>query len=196
MRIPIVVLTALFFCVHGGVLYGETLGTCAKPFEAPVSPGHDLMMNLRSGDFNIVGSDAAAVKVFCFLVDDDESRDMKISFAADHLTIRGGSGRGLHHFRIELPRSMNLLVRCSAGDVTISGITGDKDVSLNAGDMIIDVGDPRSYRRAEASVLAGDLTASAFGQLHGGLFRSFHHDNPAGRYRLRAQLLAGDLILK
>jgi hypothetical protein len=190
MRIPIIVLMALPFC-----LYGDTLGTCAKPFEAPLNPGHELTMDLRSGDFNIVGSDASAIRVFCVVVDDDESRDIKLSFAAGRLTIRGGSDRGLH-FRIEVPRSMNLWVRCSAGNVTVSGITGDKDISLNAGNLIIDVGDPRSYRRAEASVLAGDLTASAFGQLHGGLFRSFHHDNPAGRYRLRAQLLAGDLILK
>ena len=59
----------------------------------------------------------------------DSLGDIKISFAADHLTIRGGPDREVH-FRIEIPQSMNLRLRCSAGDLTVSGITGDKDVEL------------------------------------------------------------------
>jgi hypothetical protein len=45
-------------------------------------------------------------------------------------------------------------------------------------------------------VLAGDLTASAFGVSKDGLFRSFEKDNLSGKYRLHAYVGAGDLTLK
>src|SRR5579863_10486059 len=185
MRLLTFVLVALPFSLHG-----QTSGNCANPFSAPASPGHEMAMNLRAGDVTIVGSDAAVVRVSC-----DGSSDIKISFAADHLTIRGGPDRDVH-FRIEIPRSMNLVVRCTAGNLTISGVSGDKDVDLHAGNLTIVIGDAGTYRHAEGSVLAGNISASAFGVENDGLFRSFKKDNPAGRYRLRAELLAGNLTLK
>jgi hypothetical protein len=180
----------LTFALLAFNLYGQSAGTCANPFEAALTPGREIAMNLRSGDITIVGTDSAVLRVSC-----TGSRDIKISFAADHLTIRGGSDRDVH-FRIEVPRSMNLRVRCTAGDLTLSGITGDKDVELNAGNLTIAVGDAGAYRHAEGSVLAGNISASVFGVENDGLFRSFKKDNPAGRYRLRAELLAGNLTLR
>jgi hypothetical protein len=174
-------------------LLAQSPGSCANPFEASASPGREIAMNLRAGDITLVGTDGPFVRVSCIVR--DNARDIKISFAADHLTIRGGPDREVH-FRIEIPRSMNIRVRCSAGNLTISGISGDKDVELNAGNLTIDVGDAGTYRHAEGSVLAGNISASPFGVEHDGLFRSFTKDNPAGRYRLRAELLAGNLTLK
>jgi hypothetical protein len=185
MRIPICVLIALPLS-----LYGQSVGTCANPFEAPLSPGREIAMNLRSGDITIVGAEGAVLRVSCTV-----SRDIRISFAADHLTIRGGPDKEVH-IRIEIPRSMNLRVRCTAGDLTVSGISGDKDVELNAGNLTIAVGDAGVYRHAEGSVLAGNISASAFGVENDGLFRSFKKDNPAGHYRLHASLLAGNLTLR
>jgi hypothetical protein len=191
MRLPAFILIALPFSLHG-----QTTGSCADPFAAPASPGREISMNLRSGDVTIVGSDAAVVRVDCTRNDGDRaSRDIRISFAADHLTIRGGPDKAVH-FRIEIPRSMNLLVRGAAGNLTVSGISGDKDVELNAGNLTIAVGDAGSYRHAEGSVLAGNISAAIFGVENDGLFRSFKKENPAGRYRLRAELLAGNLTLK
>jgi hypothetical protein len=174
-------------------LLAQSNGSCANPFEAAASPGREIAMNLRAGEITLVGTDAPFVRVTCVVR--DNARDIKISFAANHLTIRGGPDREVH-FRIEIPGSMNLRVRCSAGNLTISGISGDKDIELNAGNLTIAVGDAGAYRHAEASVLAGNISASAFGVERDGLFRSFRKDNPAGRYRLRAELLAGNLTLK
>lgn len=186
MRIPICVLIALPLSV-----YGQSSGTCASPFQASASPGREIAMNLRSGDITIVGTDAAVVRVTCTNGNDR----VRISFAADHLTIRGGPDKDVH-FRIEIPRETNLRVRAAAGNITASGISGDKDVELNAGNLTIDIGDASTYRHAEGSVLAGNISASPFGVENDGLFRSFRKDNPAGRYRLRAELLAGNLILR
>jgi hypothetical protein len=51
-------------------------------------------------------------------------------------------------------------------------------------------------RHADASVYAGDLTASAFDVNKGGLFRRFDKDNGSGKYRSMRNVGAGGLVLK
>jgi hypothetical protein len=148
-------------------------------------------MHIRSGAIDIVGTKRAMLRVTCTLTD----ASVKVSFAAANLRISGGPDKGLH-FRIEVPERTSLLVRSPAGKIDISGVTGDKDVDLKAGDLTIAVGKPESYRVAEGSVWAGDLRAEPFGIVKDGLFRSFRKDNASGQYRLRAELLAGNLTLK
>lgn len=101
-----------------------------------------------------------------------------------------------NHFRvvIELPQRTDLFLRMSAGDLSIEGVEGNKDVRLRAGDLRIDVGDGTSYSHVDAAVTAGDLSARPFGFSTGGLWRSFNHEG-SGRFRLRARLWAGDLRL-
>jgi hypothetical protein len=180
-------------------LAAQTAGTCANPFEAAAMAGREIAMNLRSGDIKIVGRDAPGIRVSCMIGNWDGGQrsagEIKISFAAGHLTIRGGSGNAIH-LHIEIPRSTNLVIRAAAGNLSLSGVTGDKDIELNAGNLTIDVGKAADYRHAEASMLAGNLSASVFGVTKDGLFRSFKTDSAAGKYRLRVQLLAGDLILR
>ena len=67
---------------------------------------------------------------------------------------------------------------------------------IHAGDLEIEVGDAKSYRHADASLLAGDLSAPAFDVDKGGLFRSFRKSNPDGKYVLHAHVGAGDITLK
>lgn len=173
-------------------LLAQASGTCASPFSAALAPGGEIVMNLRAGDVTIKGTDAPFVRVSCDVR--ERAAAVRISFAADHLTVRDGPNNDVH-YRIEIPRQTNIVVRCSAGDLTISEITGDMDVKLNAGNLIIAIGDSSRYRHAEASVLAGNILASPFGEIRDGLFRSFTKDNPSGRYHLRAELLAGNLTI-
>jgi hypothetical protein len=95
-----------------------------------------------------------------------------------------------------VPKRSDLVVRTTAGDLDLVGVRGHKDVSMKAGDLTIEIGDPGEYSRAEASVKAGDIDARAFGVHKGGLFRSFKRENSAGKYRLRASLWAGDIKLR
>jgi len=81
------------------------------------------------------------------------------------------------------------VVRSPAGDLSLSGVVGDKDVEIHAGDLTISVGDPASYKHADASVRR-DSNAGAFGIVKDGLFRSFNKDNSAGKYRLHAHVAA------
>lgn len=156
-------------------------------------------MRLRSGDIEVKGVDAPVVRVSCELKHNEDARDVTITFKASgrtgDLDIHGGPHNDIR-FRIEVPRHSHLFVRSPAGDLRVTGVTGDKDVEIHAGDLIIEVGNPADYRHADASIYAGDLTASAFGVTKDGLFRSFNKENSAGKYRLHAHVAAGDLILK
>ncbi len=168
---------------------------CSKPFDASLASGGQLAIDVRAGDIEIAGTKASALHVTCKLEDSSRAKEVKISLAAGHLRISGGPDRNFR-IRIEVPDKTNLVVRSTAGNMNIAGITGDKDVELNAGNLTIYVGDAASYRVAEGSVMAGDLNAGPFGVVKDGLFRSFRKDNDKGQYRLRAKLMAGDLTLK
>ena len=87
-----------------------------------------------------------------------------------------------------------MYLRVAAGDVSIEGISGNKDFELHAGDLSIHVGNPSEYSQVDASVNAGDVEASPFGESHSGLFRSFKKSG-AGKYKLHAHVGAGDLTL-
>jgi hypothetical protein len=81
------------------------------------------------------------------------------------------------------------------GQLEITDITGDKDVQLHAGELILGVGNPADYSRVDASVNSGGLEAPPFGEDHGGLFRSFQKTGN-GKYKLRAHVGAGDLTMR
>jgi hypothetical protein len=180
-------------------VHGEVTGTCEQKFEAKFQPGGEIRLQIRSADIELTGSDSPVVRVTCELKHDEDASDITIRFTADgnsgSLRVRGGPNEGVR-IRIEVPKSSNLFVRAPAGDLTLTGITGDKDVEIHAGDLTISVGNPGDYKHADGSVWAGDLTASAFGVTKDGLFRSFDKDNASGKYRLHAHVGAGDLVLK
>jgi len=95
---------------------------------------------------------------------------------------------------IEVPVFSNLYLRMRAGDVRITGIEGDKDVHLTAGDLKINVV-PNSYSYVHASVTVGDLRARVLGVSKDGFGNSLNWNGP-GNHTLKASLFAGDLTLE
>jgi hypothetical protein len=158
-----------------------------------------LRIHVRSGDIDVVGADSQQVRVSCTVKKQEREKDIHIAFKSvgnsGDLQIRGGPNSNVQ-FRIEVPQNSHLFVRSPAGDLTVSGVIGNKDIEIHAGDLTIAVGNAADYQHAEGSVKAGDLNAPAFGVNKGGLFRSFEKDNAAGKYRLHAHVGAGDLTLK
>jgi hypothetical protein len=171
-------------------------GTCSDAYEALVEPGRQLSMHIRSGEIEIRGVEGGKLRVKCDVQDSDEARRVKIDFHGGELRVQGGRDHNHFSLRIEVPKQSNLVVRVPAGELRISGVSGDKDVELHAGNLTISVGKAADYAHAEASVTAGDLTASAFGVVKDGLFRSFSRENPGGKYRLHAQVWAGNVTLQ
>jgi hypothetical protein len=168
------------------------------PFAVECPSGSRLRLHLRSGDFRIVGRQDNRISVRLEGRNAINAQDLTVRLGhhADgaEVYIFGGPRDGLE-VTIEVPASSMLYVRMPAGDLTVEGVSGDKDVELRAGDLSIAVGNAADYGRVDASVIAGDLEASPFNESHGGLFRSFEKRG-AGKYTLHAHVGAGDLTLR
>ncbi len=168
------------------------------PFAVDFPSGGKLRLHLRSGEFRIVGRNDNRIAVHFRGRNADNARDLTVRFQRwDHdadLRVFGGPRNDLE-VTIEIPSSAMLFVRMPAGDLSVEGVSGDKDVELHAGDLTISVGDAADYGHVDASVFTGDLEAPPFHESHGGLFRSFEKHG-AGMYRLHAHVGAGDLTLR
>ncbi|MBA0084063.1 MAG: hypothetical protein HRJ53_03620 [Acidobacteria bacterium Pan2503] len=168
------------------------------PFQVDYPSGRQLSLHVRSGDVRVVGKGDNRISVRLDARDTERAREVKVFFErfADsaELRVSGGPKNNLQII-VEVPKNTGLFVRMPAGQLEISDITGDKDVQLHAGELILHVGDPADYAQVDASVTSGGLEAQPFHEDHGGLFRSFEKSG-SGRYRLHAHVGAGDLTLR
>jgi hypothetical protein len=168
------------------------------PFQVDFPSGSHLTVRLRSGDVRLVGRNENRISVRVDAKDPDKAREIKVIFErfenSAELSVSHGPKNDVQ-ITIEVPRTTGLFVRMPAGQLELSDITGDKDVQLHAGELIVGIGNPADYSHVEASVTTGGLEAPPFGESHGGLFRSFHKDGN-GKYKLYAHVGAGDLTLR
>jgi hypothetical protein len=167
-------------------------------FEAAIPSVNRVALHIRSGEIRIVGSEDGKLSVDVSGRNKDKIEDLRYHLTSSsesaELRISGGPKNDLT-IEVHVPRNLELYARIPAGDVTIENVNASKDVQLHAGDLTIFVGNPADYSRVEASVTAGDIDASPFGEMHGGLFRSFKKLG-SGKLTLYAHVGAGDLTLK
>ena len=169
------------------------------PFDVDFPSGQLIRLDLRSGEFRIVGRDSDKISVRATGQNAEKAREMTVTFKhfGNHADLQVSSGtiKDGPSITVEVPKVSALFVRMPFGDLTVEGVSGDKDVELHAGDLNIEVGDANNYRHVDASVNAGDISADPFGESRDGLFRSFQKTG-AGRYSLHAHVGAGDLTLR
>jgi hypothetical protein len=181
----------------GSVLTLLAVGLAAQAppasLERPFAAGGRITMDLSAGEYEISGSPDNRIRLDW---DSDDSDDVD-----NRLTVKGTEARvetdgPTNHFRvrIQVPARSNLYVRLTAGELTIKGIEGDKDVELHAGELDIDVVRAEDYNHVDARIWAGEIHASAFRVTKEGLFRSFDWSGN-GKYRLHAHLKAGEMRL-
>ena len=168
------------------------------PFQVEFPSGRQLNVQLRSGDIRIVGREDNKITVRVEAKSPEKAKEIKVRFehseTAAELKISGGPRNDVQII-VEIPKATGLFVRMPAGQLELRDITGNKDVQLHAGELIVGVGNPADYSHVEASVTTGGLEAAPFGESHGGLFRSFHKEGN-GKYKLYAHVGAGDLTLR
>lgn len=196
---------ALFFCL----LSLPITALAQKPvdavemgqdhFEADFPLGGHLRMHVRSGEIKIVGSDEKKIQIHFGGRNGDYLKDVRVSLHVSgndsgELDVSGGPHNGFE-VDISVPKNCDLHLRVPAGEVRVTGIIGDKDVELSAGELMVEVGNAKDYEHVEASVYSGDLDAAPFSTMKSGLFRSFEQHGP-GKYRLHAHVGAGELMLK
>lgn len=167
-------------------------GSTDRPFQA----GGKVWMNLSAGDYNIRPASDTRIVVRWEARTSEDARRVRVAMRTEgaEAWIETDGPKNNVKVTIEVPARSDLHVRMSAGDLRIEGIEGNKDVSLWAGDLNIDVGRPSDYSKLEASVKVGDLEARPFSVSKGGIMRSFSWQG-TGRYSLNASLFAGDLTL-
>lgn len=168
------------------------------PFQTDLSRVTTLRLHLRDGDFRIVGSDSNEITIHT----DGKNRGLAKKIQVQ-LKRSGNSldivfshvPKNEFQVTIAVPRETNLYARMRAGDLSVNGIAGDKDLELLAGDLSIQVPDPAEYGPVDLSVRFGDVSGEQFGNPKGSIGNSLKRDG-SGRYRLHAHVFAGDLLLK
>jgi hypothetical protein len=164
--------------------------------ERAFAPGGNVHMDLSAGGYRISGAKENRIHVLWRVrIAADLPRVLvRADVKGSEATLTTDGVRNGFEAEIQVPIRSGLRVRLTAGDLTIEGIEGNKDIESHAGDLTIDVGRAEDYSRVDASLWAGDLEAPPFNVSKGGLFRSFDWKGH-GAYTLHAHLKAGDLRL-
>jgi hypothetical protein len=163
--------------------------------EKPFVAGGRIELWLSAGEFEVKPSQDNRIRV---------TLTEQIGNTKVELTANGTQGKVVlrdtpnNNFGavIEVPKMSELMIRMWAGDLSVAGVTGSKDVESKAGDIKIDAGDPNSYANVDASVTVGDLSAGPFGDTKGSFLTKSVNWSGKGKYTLRATLGAGDLKLR
>jgi hypothetical protein len=170
----------------------NTASTTAS--EKPFVAGGRIEMQLSAGDYAVRPSAGNAIRVT--VSGNVGATNVDVTTKESHANVSvKDTPRNNFHAVIEVPRTADLVIRLTAGDLKVDAISGNKDIESNAGNVDIVTGDSTDYASVDTSVQAGDLNVAPFGESQSGLFRSFTWSGK-GKYTLRAKLLAGNLTLR
>jgi hypothetical protein len=169
-----------------------------KGFETQFASGATLRLHLHAGDFRIVGSDSDKLSIHVAGKNVDQAKNIKIQLKRSGTNVElklSHVPKNELQVTIEIPRSTNLYTRMHGGDLSVQDVVGDKDLELTGGDLTIQVGSPDNYSHVDLSVKFGDISGTQFGDPKGWVGNSLQKDG-AGKYKLHAHVMAGDLLLK
>ncbi|HEY6271579.1 MAG TPA: hypothetical protein VIX19_06235 [Terriglobales bacterium] len=164
-------------------------------FELGLIPGALLKLELSSGNYRIESGTADRLVIQSLAKDPEEQKKVRFGLSATRqeasVKVNGPSHLEVS---IQIPKNVNLSVRLNGGQLTMTGIEGDKDIESIAGQVNINIGRPQDYRAVDASVNIGGIDAPAFPGLRSGVVHSFNATGP-GKYRLHVHLGSGQIRL-
>ncbi len=176
----------------------EATDIANHPFSEDFASGGRLQLRVRSGEIHVIGTHENKISVELSGKKAYEAKKLKVRLERKdgiaEMRISGGPHNDLT-ITIRIPTNTDLYARIPFGEVHVENIAGNQDVELHAGDLTVALGDSADYSHVDASVITGEVDAAAFGESHGGLFRSFRKEG-SGRYRLHAHVGAGQLTLR
>ena len=164
--------------------------------EKAFAQGGVVYFDLAAGEYNLRGSNLNTIRANWQTRRPSDAVRARVDVVVDGTTARIQSRGPKDGFRvdIDLPQRTHLDLNLSAGELRISSIEGHKNLSVWAGEITVEVGDPSLYKHVDAAVRMGELDARAFDVSKGGLLRSFVRDG-TGKYTFRARLFAGELVM-
>lgn len=183
--------------IHAGQDPSSSSGSSGLPVDKPFAKGGTIRMQLAAGDYRISGRAEDRIRVSWRADRPGQAERLRANaeITGTRAVIATAGFKNGIHFTIDVPARSDIDIDLSAGDLEVRGIEGNKRVESWAGDIAIDIGQPDQYKRVDASVRAGDLSARPFNVMKGGLFRSFSWTG-SGAYSLQVKLFAGDLTLR
>jgi len=170
----------------------QTSTTHSASFDIP--SGQEIRMDLSAGEYEIVGGAEGKVRV-SWSGGGRHADNVKVRFKAEsgRTKLETDDTKDVHVV-IQVPSRSDLHIRLTAGELSVSGIEGNKDIGMTAGELRINVGDPENYRDVYSSVRIGEITAKPFNMKKEGFFRGIDY-NGKGTYSLRATVGVGEVIL-
>jgi hypothetical protein len=168
--------------------------TTTQPQERPFVSAGRIDLQLSGGEYQI--RSAADNRIRVTLTRNPGTTKVDIGTSGSQATVKvTDTPHNNFSATIEVPKIADLTVHLTGGDITISGVTGNKDVECYGGNVTIIVPNADEYSSVNASVKAGDIDAPSFGGSKSGLLQTFTWSG-RGKYKLRATLGAGNLELK
>ena len=173
---------------------GPHAQTKASTTDKAFVSGGKVEMQLEAGNYAVRAAADNHIRVA--LNGNPANAKVELTISGTHASLAvKDTPRNNFQATIEVPKATDLVVRLSAGDLTIAPIAGNKDIQSTAGNVEIGVGPRDDYSSVDASVKVGDINASAFGGSKSGLFPHFTWAG-RGKYTLRASVGAGNLTLR
>jgi hypothetical protein len=195
--LAIVFVSTLLIIPLANAQVDDVEGVGKTPIEAKFMENGQIRLAVCPSGVRLVGTNDDLIRV-SYHSRDGNVADVKvrIKVEGDHAGIKvTGCPHNNFELNIEVPKSSDLYARMFAGQLDVNNISGNKDVELHFGQLTMELGRAEDYRHVDASVMSGDLEASAFNISKGGLFRSFDQDGP-GKYRVHAHVGAGQIDLR
>jgi hypothetical protein len=162
--------------------------------EKPFAAGGSIEMQLDGGNYEIRPASGDAIRVS--FGGNTGSATAEITTAGPHANLAiKDTPHNNFKATVEVPRTADLVLHLTGGNLELASIAGNKDIDSKAGNVTVAVGDANDYSSVDASVTAGNLDAGPFGKSDSGIGNRFKWSGP-GKYTLHATLGAGNLELK
>lgn len=193
MKVPVALLAGLLAVVP--FTPQEPVDAPAQQVEKAFPAGGRVDLDLSAGGYVVRGTTDDVIRVRWRTPEAASQGRAEIDIQGAKATVKTHGPKDRFQVEIDLPARTDINLNLSAGDLRVRGLEGSKNVSVWAGDVLLEVGNPDQYRKVEASVRLGDLTMTPFGLGNtGGIFRKRSWSG-SGQHSIKATLFAGDLKL-
>ncbi|HEY1241765.1 MAG TPA: hypothetical protein VGF16_14475 [Bryobacteraceae bacterium] len=161
-----------------------------KPF---ASAGH-IEMQLEGGNYEIRPAAGDQIRVSFGGNTGEAITEVTTNGTQANLTVKNTPHTNFRAM-LEVPKTSDLVIRLAGGNLEMAPIAGNKDIDSQAGNVEIKAGDPNDYADVDATVKVGNLDGGPFGNSDSSLVSHHLTWSGHGKYKLRANLGAGNLEL-
>jgi hypothetical protein len=185
-------LSILLLAAILSVAQARPTGTAEKPF----AESGQIRMDLASGDYEIVSSNAERIQIEWQTGTSSGGSgtpaEIEVKGSKAHITTTATAAH--FHATIKVPRSADLEIHQNGGGLRIGVVKGNKDLDNTTGNILVQIVSADHYGDVDVAVGVGNLFATPFERVKRGVGRSVKWAGP-GEYRLHVRLGEGDINL-